>query len=356
MKTGRNSLCPCGSGIKYKKCCLIKEEDNQNISNQYVKKSVSLFQKTVKESRIRECLHPDKENCSEKIVKAHSIQNNKILKRISKDGIVYMPKPKSDNPFLIVTPYGRNEATVFTGFCNYHDKTLFQPIEDNLFIKTTEQIFLYVYRCFAIEYHHKKEKVNIENKLLKAKEMKSSVVAEIFTGYHLAFDDFELEKSIFDKAIINKQYDILTSVIWEFNQQINFTGSGFEAMDYDLKGNKIQSLSDRNNNMKHIFVTIFCENDKTYCIIAWLKENDNLFKNYKNQLNKLNEQQRKNYINNLLPMISENIAINPGSWDKLEQYQKEEFGSIIFGMESLGKAFGYNWNRLTPPSYDLFKI
>ena len=25
-KTGRNELCPCGSGIKFKKCCLNKEK------------------------------------------------------------------------------------------------------------------------------------------------------------------------------------------------------------------------------------------------------------------------------------------------------------------------------------------
>jgi len=27
-KIGRNELCPCGSGKKYKKCCLIKEREN----------------------------------------------------------------------------------------------------------------------------------------------------------------------------------------------------------------------------------------------------------------------------------------------------------------------------------------
>ena len=26
MKPGRNELCPCGSGQKYKKCCLNKDE------------------------------------------------------------------------------------------------------------------------------------------------------------------------------------------------------------------------------------------------------------------------------------------------------------------------------------------
>lgn len=29
MKIGRNELCPCGSGLKYKKCCLNKEKDEE---------------------------------------------------------------------------------------------------------------------------------------------------------------------------------------------------------------------------------------------------------------------------------------------------------------------------------------
>jgi len=29
-KTGRNELCPCGSGLKYKKCCEAKERSQTN--------------------------------------------------------------------------------------------------------------------------------------------------------------------------------------------------------------------------------------------------------------------------------------------------------------------------------------
>lgn len=29
MKRGRNELCSCGSGQKYKKCCLAKDEANE---------------------------------------------------------------------------------------------------------------------------------------------------------------------------------------------------------------------------------------------------------------------------------------------------------------------------------------
>lgn len=86
-------------------------------------------------------MYPEKQACSEKIIKAHSIQNNKILNKISTKGEVFMPCPKADNPFKVMTKYGRKEATVFTGFCKYHDKVVFQAIEDNAFDKSIEHIF-----------------------------------------------------------------------------------------------------------------------------------------------------------------------------------------------------------------------
>jgi len=33
QKVGRNSLCPCGSGLKYKKCCFLKETGSQKVLN-----------------------------------------------------------------------------------------------------------------------------------------------------------------------------------------------------------------------------------------------------------------------------------------------------------------------------------
>ena len=32
MKIGRNDKCPCGSGLKYKKCCLIKKTEEKKIN------------------------------------------------------------------------------------------------------------------------------------------------------------------------------------------------------------------------------------------------------------------------------------------------------------------------------------
>ena len=65
-----NEPCPCGSGKKYKKCCLKKKDDERfnDVSN-----FQSLYKELRKESIIKQCLHPNKEECSEKIIGAHSI-------------------------------------------------------------------------------------------------------------------------------------------------------------------------------------------------------------------------------------------------------------------------------------------
>jgi hypothetical protein len=354
-KIGRNDPCPCGSENKYKKCCLGKHGDEE-FSNQ-----VNFFDnyKTLrKEARIKQCLYPDNSSCSEKIIGAHSIQNNKILKRLSSDGHVYMPCPKTDNPFAPMTKWGRKEATVFSGFCGHHDKTVFQPIEDSLFNRNSLPIFLYTYRCFAVEYHKKQEVINIQKSIFKRKPslIGMSKDEDPFAGIQMAIDDFQPVKQVFDNALLNRQYSVLSSIVWEFPYTINFAASGFEAPSTDLQGKKIQNLLDVKTLVKHIFVIVFSEENKTYCIISWLKDNDELFREYRQQLENLDQQQKKNFINNTLPIISENIAINPEDWEKLDQSKKDEFGALIWGLSEMSELDGHPYNRLAAPSFDLFSL
>lgn len=357
-KIGRNDLCPCGSGKKFKKCCIdrIHDSDNEIFSNP--ENFIKNYKKLRHEAKIKQCLHPRKDECSERIIKAHSIQNNKILNRIANNGLVYMPCPKFDSPFETMTKYGRKEATIFTGFCSNHDKIVFQPIEDNSFDKSIEHVFLYTYRCFSVEYHKKQEVENVRKGIYQQKPslLKLPKKNNLFRGSIAAIDDLKYVKDEFDKALLNESYDILTSIVWEFNQPVNFAGTGFEAITNDLKGNRIQDLTDFEIPAKHIFVMIFPENEKTYCIISWLKKNDDLFSEFYSELLELNESEKKNYINNLLPIMSENIAINPLLWEKWNQNQKEQFMKLIWGEETLLTHFDIFYNRLLPTKYDLFEI
>lgn len=50
-------------------------------------------------------------------------------------------------------------------------------------------------------------------------------------------------------------------------------------------------------------------------------------------------------------MESENIVINPPAWDLLEDYQKEEFSMLIWGMGIMYEMmFEENYNMLQPTS------
>ena len=246
-KIGRNDPCPCGSGKKYKKCCLGKDDDPvySNPIN-----LLQTYKAARKSSRIKQCLYPDHSECSEKIIGAHSIQNNKVLKKISDNGEIYMPCPKADNPFAIPTKYGRKEASVFTGFCGYHDKVVFQAIEDNDFSGTAEQIFLYVYRAFAIEYHKKQEALEMEKFLFSKRPslINANGFESPFAGMHLSISDLDVEKDIFDKALIEKRYDVLTSVVWKFPHFSNFAASGLEAPSRDIDGNQCQPFLKMSQN------------------------------------------------------------------------------------------------------------
>ena len=355
-KIGRNDKCPCGSGKKYKYCCL-RKEDNPDYSNPA--KFAEVYKAARKAARFKECVHPDKENCSEKIIGAHSVQNNKILSKIADNGKLYMPCPKLDLSFKLQNEYGRKEATVFTGFCGYHDKTTFQPIEDRDFTATVEQVFLHAYRAFALEYHKKQESVRMEQFVFSNKPSVADMPGRTIdgkTGFDMAVADYEEEKKIFDRALIDKDYNVLTSVVWEFDGFSNFAATGAEAPIFDFLGNQIQDLLNLSISVRHIYTCVFPENGKTYAIIAWLKEYDALFSTMKEKLDSLTEEEKKNYINNTIAITTDNLVIKPSSWDAMPRKSKQAFTILFLGWSDVLAVGGKSYDRFRKPSFDLFTL
>lgn len=357
MGIGRNEKCPCGSGLKYKKCCIDRKDDLDFLNPENFKIN---FKQLKHGAKIKHCLHPNQGECSEKIIGAHSIQNNKILKSIADNGKLYMPYPKPDNPFEIITEWGRKEATVFTGFCGYHDNELFKPIENFDFNYTNEHIFLHTYRAFAVSYHRKLENLKFGEKIYQKRPslVTSENFLDLFAGERLAISDLNKVKEDFDKAILTKDYSLLNYEVWTFEKSVNFAASSFTVVTRDLKGNKIQDLADTTAKMKHLFFSIFPENNKTYCIFSWLKENDDVYLNYMRELSNKTDSEKIAYLNNLIPSESDNIVINPTSWNNLEKHQQEEFSMYIWRMNLLMEIIDSEdeIDIFDPPSYNLFDL
>lgn len=356
QKIGRNDPCPCGSGKKYKYCCL-RKTDNPNYSD--VSNFIGLHKELRKNARFKECIYPDHTNCSERIIGAHAIQNTKILKRIADDGVVYMPIPKPDNPFNLITEYGRKEATVFTGFCSFHDKTVFQPIEDSPFQGTEEQVFLYTYRTFALDYHKKQEVVRMQQEMFSNKPSIADIPGLYTDGQTpeaMAVNDYLEEKKLFDDALIKKEYNVLTSFVWSFDGFSNFAAVGGEAPSLDFQGKQIQDLTNPKVPARHIFITVFPEGEKTYAIISWFKQFDGLFSSIGEELRALSDEEKKNYINNTLPIITENIAFRPSAWKTIDTQTKNAFMFLFAGLAQLMESDGEKYNRFEKASFDFFSL
>jgi hypothetical protein len=112
MNIGRNNPCLCGSGKKYKKCCIDKADD-ADFSNPFnVFKTMNT---SMKQRYIKQCVHPIKSECNERIVKSHSIQNNRILNKLAVEG--YVITMAQENLFFMTgQQIGRKLATTFSGF------------------------------------------------------------------------------------------------------------------------------------------------------------------------------------------------------------------------------------------------
>lgn len=312
MNIGRNEPCPCGSGKKYKKCCLGKDE-TYRLAEAVMYARVNLK----REGRIKQCLHPDKVHCSRKIVKAHAIQNNGVLTKIAENGMLTTLDGTTNLIFQDFDEKGRGVATTFSGFCSYHDKILFQDIEDKKFASTQKQVFLFTYRTAAWHYH-KKEEEFLRNKIFRQRmNAKGYVSTDEFDEYmgavSFGISDNKIKKEKLDKALLANDYSIVNYSIWEIPYEIHFAVSMQHEPTFDLLGNKINDY-ESTEPLTSIFLNIFPSEGKSYCIWSWLAEDDSVYSSYVSQFMNLKDYERMNFLNNKLPVWTDSIVISPLLW------------------------------------------
>jgi hypothetical protein len=145
INANNNHLCRCASGKKFKKCCKTNVLKNGEMSPT---KWHHFHKVQVEETTPKICLHLEQDNlrCSSKIIKAHSIQKSRVLQEISEDDQVLMVKfepPKNRyEPAFSFKRIKVKSASVFKNFCDYHDNKIFEPIEKQPYLGTSEQNFL----------------------------------------------------------------------------------------------------------------------------------------------------------------------------------------------------------------------
>lgn len=165
------------------------------------------------------CIAPGVE-CPSEPIRAHSVQREGPLRRVSTDGHVTMLRQRIDldqGPTYDFENIGLNKATVFTGLCGEHDHRLFTAIDRHLLNRAdAEQLFLYAYRAVLRETHVsiesavKLQAVYQEKCRLGLTDPNVPTRAGMFAVGRMdcAYETW-LYKELYDEALLARRYDDL---------------------------------------------------------------------------------------------------------------------------------------------------
>lgn len=231
----------------------------------------STFYKQLKKERF--CCCP---NCNNKAIRSHVFQENKILKPIAYNSKIYQFEHNSlFNPQKVVYKLkGINVAFSFNGYCNYHDNSIFAPIEkNNAIIDWTDRYnqFLLGYKSICNELF--RVNVGIDTLTIIFRDTLSTLSPNIFKrksdleGLKLVLDRYKkrFENYLFEQIDCNEYY--FETIILPF--QIDICISAPIQIDGIRKYNFNTGLRETN------IINIFPYNGSTIIIIGYSEGFDN---------------------------------------------------------------------------------
>lgn len=271
------------------------------------------------------CFYHDKTNCSHKIKRAHSVQKEKILTQLEElingNKLIYSLDSCSDKDFKVngLIPIGKKKASIFTGFCDYHDSKLFSPIENHSFDFTEEQLFLMTYRTFAHDFHQLLEtyKYYVSNGSYIKYFPK-----HLLKGY-IQLTEFRIKKSlsykkVLDSIIESKNYSLIkyhTRVIEPF---IPLASSSILSPFYTYKNKFLNP----NEEYSYVILNVLPDTIRTIVILSQF-EQDNKGQILFDELRELPNHEFTKAISSLIIYCTTNTFFSPNLWDKFTEEQKE---------------------------------
>ena len=254
-KIGRNDPCWCGSGLKYKKCHLLREKEKPL-------PLPAIWDKTNRERALKVCLHPQasEETCG-KVISSHTLQRARVLKAISEDNHVhsfYPPKFRDDgDPTL--HRRGLREASTFNAFCDRHDGKAFEALEKEEFSGSKEQIFLVAYRAICWELYQKRQELqvtpgmrdNLERGVERTEQQEIRHASRVrMAALMRGAQDFASIKEKMDRSFQARDYTGYSTLEIVMNGGLSIASTGAISPNYSIGGKKLQLLEDMSTDVQ----------------------------------------------------------------------------------------------------------
>ena len=361
MKIGRNDPCPCGSGKKYKKCCInmgAQTFDNSSSDfNQRLKDMCLLSMEDVKqkygdifkpEGEMKKifgeinkityqkinipCLHPNRDECSPGPIKAHSLPKSLLSKLSGSTNHVAMfggSMSLFDPPEITIKRVGIKKATIFTGLCAFHDNKIFKLIDTVPPEKFDDEYqFLLCYRAILKEYCAKLYQYEVAEKQFNLENNESPKGVDSFIGQYtyscyLGLHYSTVMRKIFDKILNTKKfYEELEYGVREINKFVPIAVSSVFTPIRDRNNVVINDLLSGMPN--YVFLTVIPSDKKTYVFYATLKRQTEKLQSYIQPFKMLSEESLTNYLSEAILRDIENFVMSYSYWESFSDLKQKE--------------------------------
>jgi len=353
-KIGRNDPCYCGSNIKYKKCHL-----NRHLEKEITEGDVKGF--ASKKRVPKACFHSavDGANCAGKIIEAHTVSKSGSLKKIAKNSKVYHFKPDinalfENNGKFILREIGIGQASTFPGFCEYHDKSLFSPIENKPFEANIYNATLLAYRAISLEIYakqHQSAGIPFLKKMDQGKPELLQIFLQDFVsqqqeGINYGLRDLLKIKESFNNAFKLDNFTPVKFVAIKFTETPHLLFSGSIYPQYDFTGKLLQDLGSQ-DVLDGISINAIATPTGGAIVFHWFGQSS-ANESFIRSLLALPTNALVNAITQFAFEFLENLFISPTWWDTLDQALKKNLEERVMN------AMSHTQNCLIPDGKNYF--
>lgn len=354
----------------------------ENIENEEFKKklAVSRYSELVNQvlRTAKLCIKSDP-NCTKDIIRAHSIQNNGILKQISQNGLVLALDAMTTVPVLYepdvsLIKISRKKATVFPGFCNHHDTKIFAPIEVQPYIGSYEQHFLYAYRSFAKWYStlllmHKIRSEVIKliirddykslehyfpshNPYLFKQSFYNAEFRKSFKAMNNTMARYERLRHTMNEYLDASNFDKIETAVIEFEREYPFAVSDVFHLASDVYGNIVNEYNGLNYNHSDLYINVFPQAGKTHVLLSYLERDKEKYAFIEEQILEQPVEKQKIILSNMLAIYSNNIVISPDWWEGITNEKQER--ELFLMLNQIRKQGNYPETLVLEPEFNIF--
>jgi hypothetical protein len=326
-QTGAYEDCWCHSGEMYRECHF-ERHTHRKISEGEVRKQLS----KIFDSKKYCSASFDEKSCKLPIKGAHTVQRGRVLSSMAKDGHVgtFYRNINGFEKLRDIKTGIKKEASIFYGFCEYHDTGLFKDIELNEFTATSENCWASSYRAVCHEYYQKnaaKEAViwQLEN-LDKGYELSEQLILQeqlfllkrdVFKG----FEDISSIKNKYEKAKVQSEYDLLSSYVTVLDEPLCLSVSATMSPYYNISGVKVQNLGDPMYLFQHFALSTVTVNGCAAYVVSYLKEH-NVIEKYLEEVFEKGSEFVKSWLTKCIFAYAENAFFNLDWWSNLRDDKK----------------------------------